>query len=198
MGGSQSQVEALFDCEGCLAPVMRLVDSEASEATDSRLAFLIEGGEFYQKSMGGLTSTKVTLNLSADHSSLNWKVAATMLASESFGFVDLTKVTKVMVDGQKSFRIMENKNELFTAQAEDTEVRDKWVIALNELLDSWVNHPSQKPKATESSAARVSDKAEYFAKREAEIEARKEAAAAKREKYASGGMKHTAAAMMRA
>lgn len=200
MGSSYSQsVENLFDCEGCLAPVMRIVDTESSQATDSRLLFLTEGGTFYQKSLGGLTQTKMTLSLSEDHSSLNWKVEATMLSGESFGYVDMCIAEKIVVDGQKSFHILDKeKNEIFGCLAENTEQRDKWVVALNELLDSWVTDPSKKPKATQSGAARVSDKAEYFAQREAAIEERKKAAQAKREKYASGGMKHTAAAMMRA
>lgn len=198
MGGSQS-VESLFDCEGCLAPVMNLVsDSESAQATDLRLSFLIEGGTFYQKSLGGLTQTKLTLSLSTDHSSLNWKVEKTMLAAESFGFVDLCGANKIIVDGQKSFRILDkDNNEMFSCLAEDTEQRDKWVVALNELLDSWVTDPRKKPAKAVESAALVSDKAEYFAQREAAIKERKKAAQAKREKYASGGMKHTAAAMMR-
>ena len=200
MGSATSSLQEAFDCEGCLAPVTSLLDGgEAAEAEQNRLAFLVEGGTFSQKVMAGLGSTSVFVKLSEDHSSLDWKIEKTMLSSESFGSVDLTTVSKVAVDGQRGFRILGNdqKTELFSSMSDSTEVRDRWVIALNELLDKWKSKPDSKPK-TNQSAAKTSDKAEYFAKREKEMEARKLEAKKKRDKYAGVGMKHTAAAMMRA
>lgn len=202
MGTTTSSLKEVFDCEGCLAPVMQLVDGgggEAVEAEEARLAFLVEGAEFTQKVMAGLSSTKVQVNLSADHSSLDWRIEKTMLAAESYGSIDLTMCSKVSVDGQKAFRILggDSKEELFFAISDSTEKRDRWVIALNELLEKWKANPDSKPKAS-LSAGKTSDKAKYFAQREAEMEARKAEAQAKREKYAGVGMKHTAAAMMRA
>ena len=202
MGASGSSLKEIFDCEGCLAPVMQLVDggdTESTEAAEARLAFLIEGDEFTQKVMAGLSSTKVRVNLSSDHASLDWRIEKSMLSAESYGSVDLTTCSKVSVDGQKAFRILgaDSKEELFFAISDTTEKRDRWVIALNELLDKWKTRPESKPKANQS-AAKTSDKAKYFAQREMEIEARQAEAKAKREKYAGVGMKHTAAAMMRA
>lgn len=200
MGASVSSIKEVFDCDGCLAPVMNLVDGgEAAEAEQNRLAFLVEGATFSQKVMAGLGSSKVQVNLSEDHSSLDWRIEKTMLMAESYGSVDLTSVSKVSVDGQKGFRIFgsDQKEELFSAISESTEIRDRWVIALNELLDRWKSKPETKPKRV-LSAAKTSDKAEYFARREKEMEQRKLDAQKKREKYAGVGMKHTAAAMMRA
>ena len=113
-----AQASTLIDCDSCLAPVIKLVDggkSEAEDAENSRLGPLCEGAEFQQKAMGGLTSNKVFVKLSADHSSLDWKVEGSMLQAESFGSVDMTCAGKVAVDHQKGLKVMseDKKKELF-------------------------------------------------------------------------------------
>ncbi len=78
--------------------------------------------------------------------------------------------------------------------AEDTPKRDKWVVALNDLLDSWEEHPESRPKQAITQHG-ASNKAEYFEARENEIKKREEEAEEKKKKYSTGGMKYTAMAM---
>lgn len=79
-------------------------------------------------------------------------------------------------------------------QAQDPQIRDQWVLALNELLQGWADHPERKPKPSVS-AEGTSNKTEYFKKRQDEIAAREKEASERKQKYAAGGMKYTAIAM---
>ena len=90
---------------------------------------------------------------------------------------------------------IENEKSIFECQAENQAVRDQWLIAINELLINWSQNPTKKPHYNDS-AAKTSDKANYFKKREEELEERIKANEEKKKKYSSGGMQHVAMAMM--
>lgn len=89
----------------------------------------------------------------------------------------------------------ERDKSIFEAQAEDTAIRDQWLIAINEILQNWAQNPDKKPQYTDS-ASKTSDKANYFKKREEELAERIRANEEKKKKYSAGGMQHVAMAMM--
>ena len=84
---------------------------------------------------------------------------------------------------------------LFEIQAEDSGIRDQWVVSLNELLEGWKADPTKRPRSSVS-AAGTSNKADYFQQREKEIADRAKENAEKKKKYSAGGMKFTAQAML--
>ena len=80
--------------------------------------------------------------------------------------------------------------------AEESSVRDSWVVAINELLKKWEDNESSKPIRSSLSARGTSDKTAYFEKREKELKERAAERNKKKEKYMKdSGMKYTAQAM---
>jgi hypothetical protein len=41
---------------------------------------------------------------------------------------------------------------IFEVMAEDSKIRDKWLITLNELLREWEENPQSKPRSSVSAA----------------------------------------------
>jgi hypothetical protein len=161
-----------------------------------RLQLLIKGDNFTRSALLGLTSKEVFVNLSEDHSCLKWKIEKTTWTSEEFGEFDLTTtVKKLKTHGESSLQIVGPLDTiLMEIKHKDPIVRDKWVLAINELLQSWIDDPEKKPKSS-ISALGTTNKAEYFKKREEEIKEREKAAAERKSKYSTGGMQITAQIM---
>jgi hypothetical protein len=132
------------------------------------------------------------MRLNNDKSAIVWRA----VGGDDFGELDLVEeVKKLKTNGHQGLQYMNKAGKvIFEVQAINTETRDKWIIALNEMLSKWEENPSLKPKQN-ISAKGTSNKAEYFEKREEELKQREKEAAEKKLKYSSGGMKYTALAM---
>jgi hypothetical protein len=119
---------------------------------------------------------------------------------DEHGEVDLTsKVKSVKCAGTQGLHFIgvgdDNDKSIFEVQAQDPATRDQWLVALNELLQSWVLNPESKPSYNDS-ASKTSDKAAYFRRREEELAERIKENEEKKKKYSAGGMKYVAQAMM--
>lgn len=112
------------------------------------------------------------------------------------GEIDLTsQVKRLKVSAEHGMQLIGlDDSILIDIKAEDDQVRDQWMVTLNEMLSYWAEHPEKKPKSS-ASAEGSSNKAAYFKQREAEISAREKANEDRKAKYAAGGMKYTALAM---
>lgn len=181
---------------------MNLLEADPAKQVDNasleRLKVLQAGSKFKRNAMLGLTMQEVFLNLTEDASTVKWKTEKSWTSKEEMGEIDMTAHVKILkLAGETGFQFigMDDKV-LFEAKADEASVRDQWVVALNDLLQHWKDHPASKPKSS-ITAAGTTNKAEYFKRRESDIKAREAAAAEKKSKYASVGMKYTAEAMMR-
>lgn len=181
---------------------MNLLEADPAKQVDNasleRLKVLQAGSKFKRNAMLGLTMQEVFLNLTEDASTVKWKIEKSWTSKEEMGEIDMTAHVKILkLAGETGFQFigMDDKV-LFEAKADEASVRDQWVVALNDLLQHWKDHPASKPKSS-ITAAGTTNKAEYFKRRESDIKAREAAAAEKKSKYASVGMKYTAEAMMR-
>jgi hypothetical protein len=175
----------------------------SDDAMKERLLQLQKGEKFMRSALLGLTSKELNVKLSDDTSKIEWRATSKSVweigsSSEEFGEVDLTtEVKSVKMSGKQGLQFISNADDskcLLEIQAQDPSTRDQWVLALNELLQTWNDHPDKKPKPSVS-AGGTSNKAEYFKKRQEEIEAREKEAKEKKQKFASNGMKYTAIAM---
>jgi hypothetical protein len=164
-------------------------------AVKERLDALKKGDRFTRSAYLGLSSQELLVNLSADFSAVQWKSEASWGSSIN-GEIDLTsQIKKLKVHGDTGLQFIGLDDSIvFEIKALDASIRDKWIVALNDLLQSWEEDPRSKPKSTVT-AAGTSDKAEYFKKREEEIKAREKANAEKKAKFSAGGMKMTAQIM---
>lgn len=164
-------------------------------ATKERQEALKKGNKFVRNAYLGLTQQDLFVKLSDDTSALQWNTENTWTKAEH-GEIDLTsQVKKFKSSGETGLQIIGlDGNVIMEIKAEETAIRDQWMVCLTELLHTWADHPELKPKSSVS-AEGASNKAEYFKNREAEIQAREKAAAERKAKYAAGGMKYTAAAM---
>jgi hypothetical protein len=202
MGASLSEI----DCS-CVLPKFNIEaltagQQEGGEDVEKRQRreALIRGNNWLRPAWGGLSSQEITLKLAEDYSTLRWSTVAKGLISgtSEFGEIALETILNVKMDGKQGIQLIAAEGKaVFTAQAETAEVRDRWVLCLNELLDDWKANPASKPKA-QLTAASTSNKDAYFKQRAAEIEQREKENKAKIAKYSVVGMKHTAAAMARA
>ena len=201
MGGQASQI----DCSCVLPKGLWVLDGEApgaageSDEKKERRAVLVRGANFLRPAWGGLSSQELVVKLAEDYSCLKWTSVGKGLfgGQPEFGEVALDSIANVKMNGAQGLQLLasDGKNTVaFSAQAETSSVRDQWVLCLNELLEDWKAHPETKPKA-QLSAAGTSNKDAYFKQRQLEIEEREKAAKLKREKYAAGGLKHTAQIM---
>eukprot|EP01038_Epipyxis_sp_PR26KG_P004160 gene4160-5924_t len=174
-----------------------------NKASQERVELLQKGNNFKRKAYLGLTMQDISINLSNDTSAIQWKTIppsgkwANMIPiKEEKGEIDLTtniKTVKLFNELGMQFVGLDDTI-VFELQAADAQLRDFWVVSLNELLQTWKEHPELKPKSS-ISADGTSNKDEYFRNKEAELVARQKANAERKAKYASGGMKYTAQAM---
>ena len=184
-------------------------ESESNEDKESqeRLQFLKQGINVLRPSMLGLASSELFLNLSDDTSKLCYRVLATnnviasmMSSSKEFGEIDLTsQVMSIRMTGPSSLSVIGKigaayMRPILEVTAESTEIRDKFVLSLNELMEQWRLDPSKKPSPS-LSASGTSKKNEYFKQREEEIKKREVEREERKKKYAAGGLKITAQVM---
>lgn len=175
---------------------LNLTDQETDEKViNERLKMLKDGAKFTRKAYLGLTSQEVFVALSDDKSGLKWKAENAWTGGEH-GEIDLTsEVKKIKTHGENGLQVVGLDDKvIFDIKSEDSSERDKWVIALNELLQSWVDYPDTKPKSSVSASGQ-SNKSEYFKRREEEIKAREKINSERKAKYSSGGMNFTAQVM---
>lgn len=175
---------------------LNLTDQETDEKViNERLKMLKDGAKFTRKAYLGLTSQEVFVALSDDKSGLKWKTENAWTGGEH-GEIDLTsEVKKIKTHGENGLQVVGLDDKvIFDIKSEDSSERDKWVIALNELLQSWVDYPDTKPKSSVSASGQ-SNKSEYFKRREEEIKAREKINSERKAKYSSGGMNFTAQVM---
>lgn len=166
-----------------------------TDINNERLLVLKKGNKFVRNAYLGLTQQELFVNLSENTSAIQWKTENTWTSSEN-GEIDLTsQVKKFKSTGETGIQVIGLDNSvLIEIKAEEAAIRDQWMVCLTELLHSWADHPELRPKSTVT-AEGTSNKAEYFKNREQELLAREKASAERKAKYASGGMKYTAAAM---
>jgi hypothetical protein len=182
------------DCN-CFAGVI----GESDNLTE-RLAPLKEGQKFMRPTMLGMGSKAVTMTLTEDNSTIQWKCEKTTFSAEEIGELDLVnEVKRLKTSGSSGMQFLGNDGKegeklLFEVNAENPKTRDEWLIVLNEMLSDWNANPDKKPKSS-ISAAGTSNKSEYFKKREEEIKEREKRAKEMKSKYAGAGMKYTAQAM---
>mmetsp|Transcript_24025 Transcript_24025/g.48259 ORF Transcript_24025/g.48259 Transcript_24025/m.48259 type:complete len:191 (+) Transcript_24025:193-765(+) len=174
---------------------MPMESTHDDNASKERQEVLKKGNKFVRNAYLGLTQQELFVKLSDDTSALQWKTENTWTKAEH-GEIDLTsQVKKFKSSGETGLQVIGlDNNVLIEIKAEETAIRDQWQVCLTELLHGWTDHPETKPKSTVS-AEGYSNKAEYFRNREQELQAREKANAERKAKYATGGMKYTAAAM---
>lgn len=144
----------------------------------------------------GLSSQPVFVRLSDDTSHLAWRTTKSWTGEER-GQVDLTdEALSVRSCGEKGlqFSYKGSAAPLLEITAESSAVRDEWVVNLTELRSRW-REGGARP-ASSVSAEGHSNRAEYFARREAELLERKKESEERKKKYSAGGMKHTAQIML--
>jgi hypothetical protein len=180
---------------GCACIEQALTGSDS--AARVRIELLQKGNKFMRSALLGLTSKEMFVKLSDDTSFLEWKSSGGTFTAAEHGEVDLTIIKCIKLSGAQGMQFIgaDDEKVVFDIQAEDDKIRDQWVVNLNDLLQDWASNPSRKPKYN-SRAAGTSNKNEYFKRRQEEIEAKERENAEKKKKYATGGMKYTAQAMM--
>lgn len=155
-----------------------------------------QGGRFLRPALMGLTAQELYVRLSDDNSNLQWKTTKSWTGEEK-GQVDLTDEDVIIKSsGTQGILFIQgvSKVTLLEINAEETAVRDEWIVALHDLRMRWKQEPGSKP-ASGVTAEGFSNKDEYFARRAKEIEERKKENEEKKKKYAAGGMKFTAQIM---
>lgn len=167
-------------------------DREADlKAERDRMDALHAGAKFLRNDTYlGLTAKELWVRLANDKGSLAWRTTGTgTWTAAEFGEVDLTtQVNRVKSHGLQGIQFLDKKGKVvFDIQAEDTVIRDQWVIGLSELLQSWVIDPSTKPQTTTATGrdARAAELEEHFKNREADFLKNREAKLAAREAAAN-------------
>lgn len=172
-------------------------------AERARMDALHAGAKFMRNDAYlGLTAKELWVRLSNDKTSLAWRTTGTgSWTAAEFGEVDLTtQVSVVKSSGLQGIQFLDkNGKVVFDIQAEDTIVRDQWVIGLSELLQGWQLHPETKPAgaSVNGKSAREAEleahfkqrESEFLKNREAKLAAREAAAAARKSKYQAVGGK---------
>jgi len=189
------------DC-ACLTQGFTLLSNAVGEdrAARDRLESLQRGQKFLKKMLLGLSTQEIHLKMSEDTSSIEWRIDATRLSKAEYGEVDLTsKVRCVKLVGTAGMQFISNEGggekSLLEVHAEDAAVRDRWALAVNELLQTWEGAPEKKPLYN-ATAAKTSKKEEYYKQRELELAEKVKQNEERKAKYSAGGMKHVALAMM--
>ena len=176
----------------------QLMETEKEKVKRNSVAKMQSGSRFMRPTYLGMSSQELVVNLSEDTGLLEWKTVSAGLISGKIehGQIDLTsEVSSIQSNGVQGLSLYDSDGKsVFELQAEDGKIRDEWVRGLQDLLNSWVDNPQNKPK-TGISAAGTSNKAEYFKKREMELAEREKQNALRKAKYSVGGMKYVALAM---
>lgn len=179
----------------CFDQLSLLEDDEQDNGIQKRLQDLVIGNKFFRSVYLGMTLQELTVQLSENFTAIKWKSQNTWTKQE-YGEIDLTsEVKKLKPVGDMAIQFIGHDDSIvFEIKAEETAIRDRWIVDINELLQTWIEKPELKPNSTVN-ASGTSNKAEYFKKREEEIKAREKANAERKAKYSSGGMKLTAQIM---
>ena len=148
--------------------------------------------------MLGLTSQEIFIKLSDDTSKLEWNIDGTWATSSSYGQIDLVnKVKNIKLSTNENSLIINdyNNNILMEIKAENEQIRDEWIIILNELLTLWNDKPELKPKCI-IDINKESNKNNYFKNKEIEISEREKRNNERKAKLlGQNGMKYTAQVM---
>lgn len=185
----------------CCKFLMQGDENKAAER--ARMDRLHAGAKFMRNDVYlGLTAKELWVRLSNDTSALAWRTTGTgSWTAAEFGEFDLTRnVSAVRSSGMQGIQILDKAGTVqFDIQAEDTIVRDHWVIGLSELLQKWQLNPETKPQVPDASGrtARESElddhfknrETEFLKNREAKLAAREQAAASRKAKYQSASGK---------
>ena len=184
----------VLDCN-CFAEGL---EGLASIQEDSRIAQVVSklqtGASFSRPMMLGLAAQEVFVRLSEDTSHLTWKTTKSWTGEEK-GQVDLTDDSLVIRSSTTQgiqFVGLANKVVL-EINGESQAIRDDWIVSLNELRMKW-KKGKQKPVSSVSAEGH-SNKSEYYARRQEEIETRKREGEERKKKYSAGGMRVTAEIM---
>lgn len=184
----------MFECN-CFAEGL---EGLAAIQEESRIAQLVSklqaGAAFSRPMMLGLAAQEVFVRMSEDTSHLTWKTTKSWTGEEK-GQVDLTDDSVVIKsNGTQGIQFIGAANKpLLEINAETQAVRDDWIVSLNELRMKW-KQDRQKPVSSVSAGGH-SNKSEYYARRQEEIEARKREGEERKKKYSAGGMRVTAEIM---
>lgn len=179
-------------CFEQLAAEAGLDDGQSQE----RWRELTKEEKFTRPAMLGLSSQEVFVKLNDEFSAIKWRTEKTWTSAPEFGEIDLTTIQKVKLHGEQGIQFigLDNETVMFEVKHEENTVKDRWIVIITDILQSWVDKPDTKPKCA-ITAAGASNKAEYFKQREEEIKAREKIALERKAKYASGGLKYTAQIM---
>lgn len=178
----------------CLEHI-QMESSHGDDASRERIDALKKGNKFMKSAYLGLTQQELFVRLSEDTSSLQWKTENTWTNPEHGEFDLTSQIKKFKLSGECGLQLIGLDDSIIVdLKAEDSTVRDKWMVTLSELLQSWADKPNSRPKSSVTEAG-SSNKAEYLKNREAELLAREKANAERKAKYSAGGMKYTAMAM---
>lgn len=178
----------------CSCLVEGVAELQAEDQLSKQIEKLQQGSKF-MRTMYLVTSQELYVRLSDDTSHLSWKTTKSWTGDEK-GQVDLTDTSlTIKSSGPQGIQFaLGSAPPVLELNAETQQVRDEWIVALNDLRAKWAQ--DAKRPASSISADGHSDKEEYFARRDAEIKARKAANDERKKKYSAGGMQHTAAIMM--
>jgi hypothetical protein len=166
------------------------------QAAQERWRELTKEEKFTRAAMLGLSSQDIFVKLNDEFAAIKWRTEKTWTSAAEFGEIDLTTIKKVKLHGEQGIQFigLDNETVVFELKHADNTVKDRWIVIISDILQSWVDKPDTKPKSTVT-AAGTSNKAEYFKQREEEIKAREKIALERKAKYASGGLKYTAQIM---
>jgi hypothetical protein len=161
-----------------------------------KVSLLQQGNKFLRPALLGLTSQEVFVRLSDDTSHLAWKTTKSWTGEEK-GQVDLTDVMlTIKSSGTQGIQFWKGGSApILEINAESSAIRDEWIVTLGDMRTSWKENVSSRPQSSVS-AEGFSNRAEYFAKREAELLDRKKESEEKKKKYSVAGMKYTAQIML--
>ena len=100
----------------------------------------------------GLSSQELFVRLTEDCSTIAWRTTGS--SKQEIGEVDLTQQVKtIKASGHQGLQFVGPDGKIvFDILADDAAKRDKWMVALNDLLSKWEAEPSSKPKSSISAA----------------------------------------------
>lgn len=186
--GVSSSLQQL-DCLACLEKgfnnVNQIVEDENVKAKRERKDMLTKGDRFMRSALLGLSSQELHISLNANGIILNWKtLTASMLYKLECGEIDLATIKTIKMNGAAGLSFISHHDDksVFDIIANDSKIRDQWVLSINELLEDCKSDPTFKPKTP-------------FRVREEELREREKINNEKKLKFSSGGMKYVALAM---
>ena len=123
---------------------------EDNKEANERLENLKRGHKFMRTILLGMGAREVYVNLSEDTATLHWKATKTTLMNEEIGQIDMTLIKTIKISGSSTLQFISSEGDkcIFDINCDDTLMRDRWVIALNELIQDWNLHPDKKPKSS--------------------------------------------------